>query len=107
VAGASEARGTGHRAFVSIATGLAAGIGWSARSIPTANIWSMVSTRMTPAWRNRATTATSDEARAPVWLEAARLPAVVRPDLAAMIGLRREMRRAMRENFFGFPNDSR
>jgi hypothetical protein len=39
--------------------------------------------------------------------DAARTPAVVRPDFTATIGLEREIRRAMRENLRGFPNDSR
>ena len=82
------------------------GSGWWASSWATSNISSRVSTWITPAWRNMASTA---------WLGAANLrtiwpmgtPWVVRPDRTARIGLRSETRRAMRENLRGLPIDSR
>ncbi len=67
----------------------------------------MVSTRMTPAWRNSASTATSGLASAAVCDDAARVPARERPLFTATIGLWREIRRASRANLRGFPNDSR
>ena len=62
---------------------------------------------MTPAWRNRASTAMSGLAIAAVCDDAARTPAADRPLLTATIGLRRDTRRAMRANLRGLPNDSR
>ncbi len=62
---------------------------------------------MMPAWWNSAATAASGLAAAAVWELAAAVPAAVRPDFTAMIGLRAEMRRASRLNLRGLPNDSR
>ena len=64
--------------------------------------------RTTPAWRNSASTVTSEAAsRAPAGDELARAPAAERPLLTATIGLRRPTRRAIREKRRGLPNDSR
>ena len=49
----------------------------------------MVSTRTTPVWRNRASTACSELARAAVWEDAARVPALERPLFTATIGFSR------------------
>jgi len=62
------------------------------------NSSSRVSTRMTPACRNRASTAMSGLASAAVCDEAARTPADDRPLLTATMGLRRDTLRAMRAN---------
>jgi hypothetical protein len=97
----------GPPALVMIPTRPPPGTGWLARRLAVSNSSSMVSTRITPAWRKRALTASSDEARAPVWEEAALVPAVVRPDFTAMMGFFFPTRRAMRENFTGLPKDSR
>ena len=95
-------------AFVTMATRSPFGGGWFARIVATSNISSSVSVRITPAWRNRASTVTSEAASsAPVWEAAARAPAALRPDFTAMIGLRRLTSRASRANRRGFPNDSR
>jgi hypothetical protein len=93
--------------LVRIATLRPAGTGWFARIVATLKSSSMVSVRITPAWRKSASTATSPAASAPVCEDAARVPAVVRPDFTAAIGLRRPTRRASRPNFRGFPKDSR
>ncbi len=67
-----------------------------------------MSVRITPAWRNSASTVTSDAAiRAPVCEEVARAPAADRPLFTAMIGFVRPTLRVIRANFRGFPNDSR
>ena len=100
--GVKELRGRmrGRRAFVilTIHLLLVAGFAWMIESLMeqtfTGNFGS-------------AFTASSEEARAPVCEEAALLPAVVLPDLTAMIGLRRPMRLAIRENLAGLPKDSR
>ena len=83
------------------------GSGCELSSVATSNSSSRVSVRITPACLNSASTATSPAEIAAVWLDAARTPAPVRPDLTATIGLWREIRRAMRENLRGFPKDSR
>ncbi len=62
---------------------------------------------MTPDWRKRASTDTSGEASAAVCEAAARAPAVLLPPFTAMIGLRRDTRRAISANLRGLPNDSR
>ena len=61
---------------------------------------------MMPAWRNIASTACGGAA---IWRTAWPIgtPCVVRPERTAMTGLRRETRRAMRENLRGLPIDSR
>src|SRR5680860_757318 len=104
---ASAARIPGPPPLVRMATRGPAGTGWFDSTAATPNIASRVSTRMTPACRNSASTATSPAARAPVWLDAARSPACVRPDFTATIGLVRPMRRAMRPNLRGLPKLSR
>jgi len=83
------------------------GTGWLASSWVTANSSSRVLVRITPVWRNSASTAESVLARAPVWLLAAREPAVLRPDLTATIGFFLAMCRASRAKRRGLPNDSR
>ena len=52
--------------------------------------------RIIPVWRNRADTAVSPLARAPVWLLAARAPAWLRPDFTTTMGFLRFTRREMR-----------
>jgi hypothetical protein len=65
-----------------------------------------VSTWITPAWRNIASTAAWGAAIVrTAWPIGT--PWVVRPDRTAMIGLRSETRRAIRENLRGLPIDSR
>jgi hypothetical protein len=84
------------------------GGGWFARIVATSNISSSVSVRITPAWRNSASTVMSEEARrAPVCDAAALAPAALRPDFTAMMGLRRLTSRARRPNRLGLPNDSK
>ena len=104
---ASAARIPGPPALVSTATLLPRGSPWLDSSVATSNSSSRVSVRITPVCRNSAATAVSPAEIAAVWLEAARTPAVVRPDFTATIGFCRDTRRAMRENLRGFPNDSR
>ncbi len=62
--------------------------------------------RITPAWRKSASTAASEPASAAVCELAALLPARVVPPFIARIGLRRAIRRAIRANVRGLPNDS-
>src|SRR3954468_3031915 len=77
-------------AFVTIAIRSPFGGGWFARIVATSNISSSVSVRITPDWRNSASTVTSLAASsAPVCEAAARAPAALRPDFTATIGLRR------------------
>ncbi len=104
---ASAARMPGPPALVTTPTRRPSGIGWLASTADTSNSSSRVEVRITPAWWNRASTATSMLARAPVWLLAARVPAAVRPDFTATMGLRRAMRRAIRAKRRGLPKDSR
>ena len=66
-----------------------------------------VPARITPAWWNSASTATSPAAIAAVCEEAARRPALVRPAFTTTMGLCREMRRAVRANRRGSGTDSR
>ena len=69
---------------------------------------SRVSTRITPAWWNSASTVASDAARSrPVWEAAARAPAFDRPAFTATIGVVRATLRAMRAKRRGLPKDSR
>ena len=104
---ASAARIPGPPAFPTIATRRPGGSGWLARTCATSSNCSSVSTRITPACRKSASTATSGDANAAVCDDAARRPADVRPLLTARIGLCRPMRRVSRANFAGLPNDSR
>ena len=67
----------------------------------------MVSARRTPHWSRKAETVTSVPAIAPVWLEAARAPSAVRPDLTIRIGFLRVTRLAISVKRRGLPNDSR
>jgi len=90
-----------------MATRLPAGRGWELSTRAMSNCSSRVSTRITPAWWNRASTAVSELAMAAVCDDAARDPTGVRPLLTATIGLRRDTRRAIRLNLRGLPNDSR
>ncbi len=76
-----------------------------ARAMP--NISSRVPALRTPVWRKRASTATSEPARAAVWEPAALPPASLRPDLTTTIGLERPTRRAMRAKRRGRSKDSR
>ena len=84
-----------------------AGSGWRPRTSATSKSSSIVSTRTTPVWWNRASTARSDDANAAVCDDAARVPAWLRPLFTTTIGLLRPTRRAIRLNLRGFPNDSR
>ncbi len=82
------------------------GRGWWASSCATSNISSRVSTWMIPAWRNIASTASGGATiLRTAWPIGT--PCVVRPERTAMTGLRRETRRAIRENLRGLPIDSR
>ncbi len=82
------------------------GRGWWASSWATSNMSSRVSTWITPAWRNIASTAACGAPmRRTVWPIGT--PWEVRPERTATIGLRCETRRAMRENLRGLPMDSR
>ena len=74
---------------------------------PTSNSCSSVSTRITPAWRNSASTATSGLASAAVCDDAARVPASDARSSPRRSACVRETRRAMRLNLRGLPNDSR
>ena len=82
------------------------GSGWWASSWATSNISSRVSTWITPACRNIASTACGG---APILRTAWPIgtPCVVRPERIAMIGLRSDTRRAIRLNLRGLPIDSR
>ncbi len=105
---ASAQRIAGPPALVMIPTRRPLGSGWFASSEATSNSSASVSVRTTPACRNSASTVTSEAAiRAPVWDEVARAPAAERPLFTTAIGFLRPTRRAISENFFGFPNDSR
>jgi hypothetical protein len=88
-------------------TRLPRGTGWFASSIATSKSSSSVPVRMTPAWRSSASTTWSDSASAPVCDDAAREPALERPDLTAMIGFLRATRRAILANRAGLPKLSR
>ena len=82
------------------------GSGWWASSWATSNISSRVSTWITPACRNIASTARCGAAiLRTIWPIGT--PWVVRPERTAMIGLRSDTRRAIRENLRGLPIDSR
>ena len=84
------------------------GTGWLASRVATSNISSSVSVRMTPFWRNRASTVVSDEASsAPVCETVARVPDALRPLLTTTIGFVSAICRQSRANRRGFPNDSR
>jgi hypothetical protein len=104
---ASAARMPGPPALVRIPTRRPAGSGWLAMRVATSNSSSSVSVRIIPVWRNRAETATSPLAMAPVWLLAARAPAWLRPDLTTTMGFLRFTRREMRAKRRGWPKDSR
>ncbi len=104
---ASDARMPGPPPFETIATRRPGGNGWCTSTCAASSSSASVSTRTTPACRNSASVATSDDASAAVWDAAARVPARDRPLLTARIGLLRPIRRASRANLRGFPNDSR
>ena len=104
---ASVARIPGPPELPTMATRCPRGSGWEPSTSAMSNSSSRVSTRMTPACRNRASTAMSGLAIAAVCDDAARTPAADRPLFTATIGLRRDTRRAMRANLRGLPNDSR
>ena len=104
---ASATRIPGPPPLVSTATRRPAGTGWADSTAATSNISSSVPARMTPAWWNSASTATSPAASAAVCEDAARRPAPVRPDFTATIGLCRDTRRAILANRRGSGTDSR
>ena len=81
--------------------------GWDPTTWATSKSSSMVSTRITPVWRNRAATVSSELASAAVCEEAARRPTALRPAFTATTGLDRLNWRASRANLRGLPNDSR
>jgi len=97
----------GPPALVTMPTRAPCGSGWFASTIATSNSSSIVSVRITPDWWQSASTALSAPASEPVWLDAARAPALVRPLFTAAIGFVRPTRRAICVNRRGFPNDSR
>jgi hypothetical protein len=100
---ASAARMPGPPALVRIAARRPGGRGCVASTRVTSNISSIVVVRMTPDWRNSASTTVSLDASAPVCDEAARAPAADRPALTTTIGLRRATRCAICPNFAGLP----
>ena len=104
---ASAVRMPAPPALPTTATRLPAGSGAVATTRATSKSCSSDATRITPACRKRASTETSGEARAAVWEAAARAPAVLLPPFTAMIGLRRETRRAISAKRRGLPKDSR
>ena len=63
------------------------GSGWCTSTCAVSSSSASVSTRITPAWRNSASIATSDDASAAVCDAAARVPAWLRPLFTARIGL--------------------
>ncbi len=105
-AAASEASSPSASELPTIATRRPRGSGWWATSWATSNISSRVSTWITPACRNIASTAAAGAAilrtEWPIGT-----PWVVRPERIAMIGLCSETRRAIRLNLRGLPIDSR
>ena len=105
-AAASAASSPSASELPTIATRRPRGSGWWASSWATSNISSRVSTWITPACRNIASTACGGAAiLRTAWPIGT--PWVVRPERTAMIGLRSETRRAIRENLRGLPIDSR
>ena len=109
VSQASAQATPGPPALVSTATRSPRGSGWRASSPATSNISPTVSARSTPACANNASTVTSVAASsAPMCDDAARRPAAAaRALLTATIGLAVVIRRAIRANLRGLPNDSR
>ncbi len=98
----------GPPAFVTMPIRFPAGSGWPASRAATSNSSPTVAVRITPAWRNSASTVESDAASsAPVWDMAARAPAAERPLFTAITGLRAATRRAICPKRRGLPNDSR
>ena len=90
--------------LATIATRSPAGNGWFASSIVRSNAWVRVSTRSTPDWANRVSTALADTSA-----EDATSPGLTRacrPDFSATTGLRRARARASLANLRGLPNDS-
>ena len=85
---ASAARMAGPPELVTMATLRPCGSGWCDSRFATSKSCSSVSMRMTPAWRNRASVATSRLARAPVCEVAAREPAAAPPALQRQDRLR-------------------
>ena len=85
---ASAHRIAGPPTLVTMPTRRPVGSGCVASSAAMSNRPSIVSARMTPAWRKRASTVTSEAATsAPVCDDVARAPAAERPLLIATIGL--------------------
>ena len=104
---ASVAMIPGPPALVTIATRLPVASGQRSRATARSNSSSMVLALSTPHWSRKAETVTSVPAIAPVWLDAARAPSAVRPDLTTRIGFLRPTRLAISVNRRGLPNDSR
>ena len=105
---ASTHASPGPPALVRTATRPPRGSGWRASRPATSNISPTVSARSTPACANSASTFTSAAASsAPSCDDAARRAPAVRALLTATIGFAVVIRRAMRPNRRGFPNDSR
>ena len=104
---ASVAMMAGPPALVTIATLLPAGTGQRSSAWATSKSSSIESARRTPHCSRNAEIVRSCPARAPVWLEAARAPSAVRPDLTMRIGFLRETRLAIAVKLRGLPTDSR
>ena len=104
---ASAARTPGPPALATSPTRPPRGSGWRASTSATSKSSSVLSTRMTPVWRNSASTTSSELARAAVCEAAPRVPGALRPLLTATIGLFPLTRRAIRLNLRGLPKDSR
>ena len=102
----SAARRPGWAALAMTATRSPAGSGWLSSSRATWNSSASVGTSMTPAWaRSAEWVPAAGQKRRPI-VGAGRSP-VSSEVCRATIGLARPMRRAMRKNLRGFPNDSR
>ena len=76
---------------VSTTTRLPRGSGCVENEAATSNARSMSSTRIAPVARHTPSNTLSSLAKAPVWLEAALLPAVVAPPLTTTSGLRSDI----------------
>ncbi len=107
VAHASVAMIAGPPALVRMPTRFPRGGRWCAQAVASSNISLIESTRITPACSRSVSYAAPIPASAPVWENAARAPAAVRPDFTARIGFLRVTRRAIDRKRLGLPNDSR
>ena len=93
-------------AFETTATRGEAGSGWLSAIAAMSSNCSAVVARITPAWRNIASSAPAGAwVTRPVWPGGSRRP--VTSDFATITGLLSESLRAMRENLRGLPTDCR